>query len=178
MTPQDDDSSRGIGLSEPILQDPHRVYEDTRIAAVAIKKRWNIPEGKRSGLIDRLFGITEKTSNVILTKAGPFDSESDADKNAVAAAKVILAMEGQNQVDEKPEPTGTHVNINVGLQVNQAIQTAVAAEPEYLEWVRQRELAEGGNSDVVGPNGFAAKVPDSAPRLRDGQGSNGHAAGN
>lgn len=178
--PQDDNSSRGSGLSEPLLQDPHRVYDDTRIAAVAVKKRWDIPEDKRRGLIERLFGIVDRKSNVILTKAGPFDSKSDADKNAIAAGKVIVAMEGQNQTDDKPakETAGTQVNVNVGVQVNQSIQSAVTAEPEYLEWLRQRELAEGGNADAVGANGFAAAIPDSAPRLGFGPGRNGHDSGN
>lgn len=178
-SPQDDQSSRGSGLSEPLLQDPHRVYDDTRIAAVAVKKRWDIPEDKRRGLIDRLFGIVDRKSNTILTKSGPFDSKSDADKNAIAAGKVIVAMEGQNQTDDKPNGKDLpSINVNVGVQVNQQIQQAVTAEPEYLEWLRQRELAEGGNADAVGANGFAAAIPDSAPRLGFGPGRNGHDSGN
>lgn len=180
ITPEDSESSRGIGLSEPILQDPHRVYEDTRIASKAVRGRWDIPSEKRVVLVDRLFGIVEKKSNVVLTKSGLFNSESDADSNAIAASKVLVAMVGQDQADDHLEvkvsqpKVGTQVNVNVGVQVNQAVQTAVGTEPEYLDWVRQRELAEGGNAHVVGANGFAAKVPDSAPRLGVGPGSNGH----
>lgn len=174
QAPEDDESSRGIGLSEPLLQDPHRVYEDTRIAAVAVKKRWDISEDKRRVLVDRLLGIVDRKSNTILTKAGPFDSKSDADKNAIAAGKVIVAMEGQNQTDDKPQKESPSVNVTVGVQVNQSIQTAVSAEPEYLDWLRQRELAEGGDTDAVGPNGFAAKVPHTAPRLGNGSSGNGH----
>lgn len=90
------------------------------------------------------------------------------------AVKSAIIMEHQNQADEIEPKGGTQVNVSVGVQVNQAVQSAVGAEPEYLDWVRQRELAEGGNADAVGSNGFAAKVPDSAPRLGDGPSSNGH----
>lgn len=87
------------------------------------------------------------------------------DMARLAAAMGVIAPKGQH---------GTQVNVSVGVQVNQAVQSAVGTEPEYLDWVRQRELAEGGNPDVVGANGFAAEVPDTAPRLGAGPGSNGH----
>lgn len=125
-TPQDDaQASRGIGLSEPILLNPATVRSDSRIVARAIKERWKIPDDRRDGLVTRLFDIVEKTSVTVMTKDGPELIDDKADVNAIAAARVIVAMEGQNQEDEKPSAAPT---VNVGVAVNGVTAAQVAAE--------------------------------------------------
>lgn len=178
-TPEDDESSRGKAVSEPVLlNDPRKTYDDIRLIGRAVKHRWEVPEDDCRFLVKRLREVIDKRKVTVHTKDGPVSDEVQADINAIAAGRVLTVIVGQNQADDhmelKAAQPGTQVNVNVGVQVNHAVQSAVGTEPEYLDWVRQQQLADSGNPDVVGSNGFAAKVPDSAPRLGTGPGSNGH----
>jgi hypothetical protein len=110
-------ASRGQGLSEPILLDPHRIQEDARLVARAVKHRWPLKRSKCRGLVERLFAITEKTAVTVLNKKGETESvDGPADVNAVAAARVLVQMMGQNQEDENPKSRGTTVNVGVNIQ--------------------------------------------------------------
>lgn len=157
------ENSRGLGAS--IMEHGNEtLIKNQRMEARALVEQWHIKEQYREPLINGQVMIA-------------LDPKQEP-RNRTRAFMAILAANKQNMEAAKPEPTGTQVNVNVGVQVNQAVQSAVGAEPEYLEWVRQRELAEGGNTDAVGSNGFAAKVPHAAPRLGNGQSGNGHHSGN
>lgn len=112
ITPDITQESRGIGLSEPTLLNPATVRSDARLVARAIKERWNIPEEKRPAIVGRLLDIVGKTHVTVMTKTGPEELDDKADVNAIAAARVLVAMEGQNQADEK-SPLQTNIQINV-----------------------------------------------------------------
>lgn len=165
-----DTSDRGLGLSNDVsglLLDPGATKKDLALVRRAIKERWKVNERNCETIVDRMMTIIEKESIEvpIVTKFGIklTECEGPADENAIAASKVIVMIVGQNQADEHKEmdrdnPMLPGFNVNVGVQV----QSAVASEPEYLEWLRGRELSKGGNADAVGSNGFAATILGSA----------------
>lgn len=155
---------RGTGICEPLLLDPNRMNADLRLASRAVRERWRLSDPKCDMLVNRLFDVAEKKTVSVPTKFGVKECEGPADANAIAAASVIVRMMGQNQdddhhEDDKDKPSGPTVNVNV---VNQ-VQSAIAAEPEYLEWLRGQGLAESGNADAVGRNGFSAKILGASP---------------
>lgn len=162
--PTSPEDSRGLGAS--IVEHGHEtLIKNQRMEARAMIEEWPIKEQYREPLINGQVMIA-------------LDPKMEP-RHRTRAFMALLAANKQNMESKNPGGSGgTQVNVNVGVQVNQSVQTAVSAEPEYLEWVRQRELAEGGDTDVVGPNGFAAKVPHPAPRLGNGQSGNGHHSGN
>lgn len=160
----EDESERGEG--EGTL--PSKV--DIKLWRRALRENWPISAEDRNQI------IRDMMEAFIL---------SGSTRDKINAAKVIMLGDSLNVkrasmigAAHKASQPGTQVNVNVGVQVNQAVQSAVGSEPEYLEWVRQRELAEGGNTDAVGSNGFAAKVPHATPRMGNGQSGNGHHSGN
>lgn len=181
LTPEES-PLRGQGLSEPLLLDPHRTKEDLRLANRAVRNRWRLKPEKCDGLVDRLFGITEKTAVSIVDRNGELvEIDSVADENAISAAKVIVSMMGQNQVDERAEDDPKGVRVEVGVNVGMAVQNALTADPSYLEWLRDRELAEGGQPHAVGQNGHGTNghaLLGATPHQGNGSGSNGHHPGN
>ncbi len=114
----------GKGVSG-LLLDPLAETKDISLLRRAIKERWRIPEDRKDGLVTRLFDIVEKTSVTVMTKDGPESIDDKADTNAIAAARVIVAMEGQNQIEQNPTTTPT---VNVGVAVNGVTPAQVAAE--------------------------------------------------
>ena len=100
-TAPESNNSRGWGFSEPILLEPCRVRQDVRLAQRAVKHRWPMKRAKCRGLVDRLFAIAEKTVVSVVTRTGDMEAvEGPADVNSISAARVLVAMTGQNQSDE------------------------------------------------------------------------------
>lgn len=179
IAPESQDS-RGWGLSEPTLQEPCRVRQDLRLVQRAVKHRWPLKRSKCRDLADRLFEVVDKRAVSVVTKTGDIVTiDGPADVNAIAAARVIVAMSGQNQADEhhrdKLEQPDSGVSVNVSTEagpqiylpdngrddlsfdekrnrliaiarklranrLGESVQHAIGQEPEYLEWLRQREL--------------------------------------
>lgn len=162
LTPEAE-ASRGQGLSEPILMDAHRMNEDVRLVARAVKHRWPLKRSKCRGLVDRLFGITEKTAVMVTTKTGETESvDGPADANAIAAARVLVQMMGQNQADESPTAK-EQTNVGVNVNVNTAVQSAATAEvirsdPRFVDFLESQITCESVAS-VVG----SARVERSLP---------------
>lgn len=166
-SPESTQSAESRGLGAPVAEHGNEtLIKNQRMEARAILEEWPIKEQYREPLINGQVMIA-------------LDPKQEP-RHRTRAFMALLAANKQNMEAKAPVGTGggTQVSVNVGVQVNQSIQSAVTAEPEYLEWLRQRELAEGGNSDAVGANGFAAAIPDSAPRLGVRPGRNGHDSGN
>lgn len=96
---------------------PKEVREDLKLVERAVRKGWNI---KRKNMVQRrLYEIMEKTHVSVPTKNGMVDCDGPADSNAIAAARVLVAMNGQDQADDhlvakqgQPEQPNTVVNIH------------------------------------------------------------------
>ena len=116
----------GKGLSTPILLDPLAERKDIALAKRAVRERWNIPDSVRDQLTERLRKVVAKESVEVMTSKGPQSLEHPADVNSIAAARVLVAMEGQNQSDEqfaakidsaKQNPSGDTYNVNCVGQI-------------------------------------------------------------
>ena len=90
---------QGVGLA--ILTDSHRERADIRLAGRAVREKW--PVTNKAAVVERLMAIIEKREVTIMTKEGPAMVDAPADANAVAAARVLVAMEKQNRDDERSE---------------------------------------------------------------------------
>lgn len=97
---QNESDPRGQGGDLSLYTDEKRVKQDSRLAGRAVRERWPMEQGKRATLVRRLYGIAEKTIVDVPVKDGVYPSELHADQNAIAAARVLAQMEGQNQADE------------------------------------------------------------------------------
>ena len=170
-TAPESNNSRGWGLSEPILQEPCRVRQDMRLVQRAVKNRWPMKRAKCRGLVDRLFAISEKTAVSVVTRTGDVETiDGPADVHAIAAARVLVSMMGQNQADEhhaddlgKPD-----ASVNVGVQSTSSVtlylpdngrdggtvamreatpvevaRYALEHEPGYIDYLRQKAMNEG-----------------------------------
>jgi hypothetical protein len=100
-TTLDAESERSI-----LLTAPTEIVKDCGLLNRAIREQWPIPAARRNVIIDRLMDIVEKTEVTVATKIGPMKLEGPADANAIAAARTLVAMVGQNQ---KEEPVTRHV---------------------------------------------------------------------
>lgn len=110
------------GDSGKLLTNPNQVLADSRLISRAIRGRWGVR--RKSMIRRRLEDVVAKTEVDVIfgTKEGPegIPSVEVADRNAVAAARVLVQMNGQDQEDDhfevknkKPATPGTQVNVNV-----------------------------------------------------------------
>ena len=91
-------------MTEPtILTDPHHAKADARLVAMAIKRGWKIPDTILDTLPTILGGMVAKAED---------------DRVKVGAARVIVAMHGQNQRDAEPPKQSAPTVINVGVNVD------------------------------------------------------------
>lgn len=122
-----------------------------------------------------LQGIARRQSMIAI------DPNSDARDSSRAAGVVVKIVDQvQRQEDRDAGITGES-SVNVGVQVGATVQAALTADPSYLEWLRDRELAEGGQPHVVGQNGHSTNghaLPDTGSHQGNGSSGNGHHPGN
>ena len=178
--PQEPDDSRGQGQSVTILspEDEKRHQADIRLAARAVKWRWPVPEDSKSVIIERLLTVVKKEAVAVMTKEGPAELDGPADSNAIAAARVLVAMEGQNQSDEQHDKGETVNHRHSGSVGLVELRQEILNDPRYLEYARERidtSLGDTGGVCVVGEQGQVEAGP--APE-NTGPGDNGHANGN
>lgn len=98
-------------------KDAKQTRSDLKLVERAIRQRWDI---KNKGMLQRrLMEVVNKPTVPILTKQGVFDSEADADANAIAATRVLVQMNAQDQEDDQFEikqknpQAGNVVNVNL-----------------------------------------------------------------
>jgi hypothetical protein len=148
-------SGRG-GDTGRLLTDPKKVTQDLRLLNRAVRSGWNI---KRKNMIKRrLEGILGKTVVSVPTKNGMVEVDGPADSNAIAAARVLVAMNGQDQADDfaamkKPETlTPPNINVNIDARQSPIIQLAksLGASSLIIDGA-EVSIAEGaGESEKVG----------------------------
>lgn len=157
-----DRGDRGDGRGEPLqaqlLLDPKTLRNDLKMIEKAVEERWPISPRKLKGIIERLYHIVETEQVVIPVKDGVFDSVLEANKVAVTAARVLVAIEGQNQADrhllikaemaeDKPAKAGDTYNIGVlgsishggePVSINQARTQAVETVSKLLTRIQDK----------------------------------------
>lgn len=92
-------TSRGQG-DLVVLSDPHRIRSDCNMIRRAVKEGWIVDPDKRPAVVDRLLEIVETREVTVVTSSGEALQVTDqADKNAIAAARVLAAMSSEAQAD-------------------------------------------------------------------------------
>lgn len=137
-----------------LLTDPHRLQSDIKLAHRAVKERWPIVDKHKATLIERLMTVVNKEQVAVMTKAGPFLSDGEADKNAVAAARVLAMMEGQNQKDQH-HAEGEKVQHEHIVDFNSRRARLI----EKIDLLRDR-AGIGGDRAVIEQPGFGGPVGD------------------
>lgn len=154
--PSDRPESGDQGPLPGFLVDPAQETRDLKLLERAIRNRWPINDEHRSAIVNRLLRIVDKDEVTVMTKMGPAVLEEPADKNSVAAARVLVAMVGQCQADEHiilktPEPAGS-TTINIGaigsISMGQEPLTPTDAKLQ-AEDILQRVLSRTKQPEVV-----------------------------
>jgi hypothetical protein len=127
--------------------------ETTRMIERAVRERWPIPDEARGKVVNRQVRIAT--------------SKRSSPREATSAARCLAAMDSQNLAAEhkaidKLLPDLVNVSQTEGEQVRRNLADALQA-PEYVEYIRQRALAED---------------TQPSPVCTNGQSRNGHALAN
>ena len=148
-----------------LLKDPKEIAKDLSMIRGLVQRgrRWpKLSYTKRSDLYRRLLDVAKKKHVTVPCGEGTFDSESEADKNAMKAIQILGMLEGQVQKDEHKQldvknPSGG-INLNVGVSVHDRYQEMVERDPDYVEWKRERELSRITGTVSVGGGRFQEQV--------------------
>lgn len=131
-----------------VLSDPHREQSDIRLVNRAVRNRWKVDEANREKIVTRLMEIVEKREASVMTKGGPCALDGPADTNANAAARVLVAMEQQNQADE-------HLaDKNDRLDAGKATERVVESIEVVTPMVRRIQSRVAGAAEITS-DGFA-----------------------
>ena len=130
---------------------------DTRLMRKAIEQRWPIKPEYREAVVNRLVRIVA--------------DKGASNREAVAAAKGLIAAESQNQVDENGVQPLVNINLGSGASVQQ-----VMTDVDYLEFLRVRRLEGRGDAGVICGAGQPGAVEDgkASPDPRPGANGNGN----
>jgi len=130
--------------SELLINDkPNR---DIALVANAVRKGWPIKAANARAIVQRLLAITEKTEVSVPCKDGGVEfAEHPADVNAIAAARVLVAMHGQNVKQSEGPKTGP--TINVGVQVDARSDDRRTRTLEIAERIRTRRISGDGRAE-------------------------------
>lgn len=125
--------------------------KDLRTIQAAVSRGWQIRPAAMSALPDAMLRIA-------------LDSDMQT-RARVSAAKVIVAMHGQNE----PAPVST-VNVGVSMNAAEAVKAALN-EPDYIRYVHARRSADAGDLCL---NGHGGSLPAATSHNGDRRGNNGH----
>lgn len=133
----EDDSNSGTGAgtgrggdSGRLLTNPNTVNKDLRLLNRAVRSGWNI---RRKNMIKRrLESVLLKETVSVPTKNGMVEVDGPADSNAIAAARVLVAMNGQDQADDhlamkvelEAQANKGGVNVNIDARESTILQLA------------------------------------------------------
>jgi len=108
INPSDETAVKGWGIGvDSLFSDPRHTRADCRLTARAVRERWPVPEKTRKLVIDQLLRIVDTVSvEVCDTNGSTVEVDGPADADAIAAARVLLLMSGQNQAEMQKTPIG------------------------------------------------------------------------
>ncbi len=147
-----------------LFTNPLKVIEDCKLIARAARNGWPIPTERRIALMDKLFGIIDKSHEA---------------HEVIQAAKAILTADTINQRREaarkaakiaKNQQAGTVVNVNTAVQVNGYVEPTTNAERirealALLDAARARslQLPDGTANDPVHGGAEVDATPKGFP---------------
>lgn len=161
------EQSRGQG---DLLADKHRLDADLRLIRRAIRGGWNVPRRVKHAITRRLGEILEQEEPCEISEfiqlgklAATLDSV-DLKTEAIAA---------QKEKPHAPNPSGVFINVNGGSG-DVSIRHELLNDPQYLEFQRQRAIAEDADAGAVRQARQPGALENgSAPDL-PGPSTNGH----
>lgn len=133
------------GDSGRLLRDPKRLAEDIKLVEQSISKGWNVK--RKNMIVNRLIGIVEKTTGDMNTKDGIVESETVADKLAIDATKVLVAMDAQDMTrvkNTKPEVPSTVVNVTNNVLNNNGFDARTVELARLASNIGARTLTVSG----------------------------------
>ncbi|WP_397570644.1 hypothetical protein [Schlesneria sp. T3-172] len=124
------------GLTSDFLQDPKTLSADLELAERMVKGRWRQSDYKRRQILNRLHKILEREKVDVITPDGYKSDRVKADTLAIQAARVLLAIERQDQVDEhhydKLNRAPTHVPGGMSLTIQERTDAAIQQETTQI----------------------------------------------
>lgn len=138
LQPENAGSQRSVLLLADM--DPAQTKSDLRLIRKAQREGWKISPKVKRIIARRLVGIVQKTEVEVVTKDGMAHVDGPADTNAIAAARVLVAMNGQDQVDDhKGTPDEVHHTHDIGIE---SMRQMMMSDPTYVEFLRQQAERE------------------------------------
>lgn len=110
-----------------ILSDPHRTTSDIKTVGRAVREGWGVDAEIKLEVKARLLEVVRKKTVTVMTKLGPYALDGPADSNAVAAARVFVAMNGQDQADDHAAMKQNHGNDNI-----EELDSAIKSELDHM----------------------------------------------
>jgi hypothetical protein len=101
--------------STDLLSDESDMSSDLAMVNAAVVNQWPVQAAKAAVIVERLIGIVEKKTVTIPCGEGVFESESEADKNAMKASDLLFKMANSN--NKKPS-AGTTINVGVNVDAS------------------------------------------------------------
>jgi hypothetical protein len=154
------------------------------IARRAIREDWPLEPEKRNQLMEELYKVAMTKPKIVAGAPDPGRAIRVSSTTRVLAMRTLVMADGINAKREQIDVTaaranlGVKVNVNVGVSVSQHVQAAVAAEPEYLEWLRERAYPADRDADALGRDDLKTEILTADACQGDGQGGDGHDSGN
>jgi hypothetical protein len=93
-----------------MLDDPRHIRADIALVGRAVRQRWKVPDEVRSEVPEIMRGIVNKPHATVISHDTGEPIQIDHDRERIAAAKVLVAMEQQNQVDDHAEDKVSRLN--------------------------------------------------------------------
>ena len=117
-----------------LLGDERYVKADTALLRRAIREGWGVSRETKEAAKARMDEIVRKKVVLTLTQNGPVENEAVADSNAIAAARVLTSMTGQDQADDHHED-----DVKRGANEGAKVQTIVLVGAEQSRLLRPPE---------------------------------------
>lgn len=135
-----------------------------RLVNRAIRNGWNVPQEVKARVVKQMSKIV---------------SQSEEERNKIAAAKVLVSADSVDVAREKMEQpqAGTTVNVAVGVSVS-GVRQQLLNDPEYLDYLRSRPVACDSDAGAIREGGEQPSLETGEPSNGVGPGHNGHANGN
>ena len=143
----DEDGGRGGKLRPEGMR-------DTRLLDRAIRERWPIPEEYKRPIVERMYKIIANPR----TKA----------REASVAARVLVAMEAQNQSDQMKVIDKSVPDLHAHVVDHRVTVQELLTEPDYVDYLRYCEA--NSQPSLVRTNGHGG----NGKPLDDGPSRNGH----
>lgn len=145
--------------STDLLSNESAIQADIALVANAVVNQWPVKADKAAVIVERLIGIVEKKTVTIPCGEGVFESESEADKNAMKASDLLFKMANAN--NKKPSAgTTINVGVNVDASTDERRNRTLAIARRFGASGVLPDAATGGGADDSGADRIVYRETD------------------